>query len=151
MNLCHFVKTVTFTKQSDRKKRDSNTWRKSIERRGYSSYVGNQTINNELCWVQYGTHFHLIYQESMTFPSWDEKDFLKTDCRLVGNSWQTTMHLLKVFISRLMDDAERWRGSAPHPILHFYCCHRKTHFSTLLHLLVYTASALLRLQKHFCS
>lgn len=37
-------------------------------------------------------------------------DFSKDRGWLVDNSWQTTMHLLKVFISRLIDDSDRWRG-----------------------------------------
>lgn len=70
----------------------------------------------------------------------DERKWIE---RVVDNSWQRTMHLSKVFISRLMDGVERRRGSARQPFSIFISVIRKPILFTL-HLLVYaTVSALL--------
>lgn len=62
---------------------------------------------------------------------------------VVDNSWQTAMPFLKVFISRLMDDGEVWKGSALQPFSIFISIIRKPIF-TPFHLLVYaTVSSLL--------
>ena len=77
--------------------------------------------------------------ERQRFP----KDERKGIERAVDNSWQRTMHLSKVFISRLMDGVERRRGSARQPFSIFISVNRAPILFTL-HLLVYaTASALL--------
>lgn len=63
-----------------------------------------------------------------------EIDFQKTEGgggRLVDNSWQTMMHLLKVFIPRLMDDSDRNGGGLHTSRSHFYPYHKKQNKKTI--------------------
>lgn len=56
------------------------------------------------------------------------KDREKEIGKVVDNSWPTAMHHRKVFISRLMDDGEVWRGSVRQPFSIFISVIRKPIF-----------------------
>lgn len=96
-------------------------------------YTMPQTMRHRFTW----------YAKSVNSLPWGkngEKWFQKPGeiGKVVDNSWQTTIDLLKIFISRLIDNGERRRASALQPFFHFYHHHMKNYFFfTLLHLLVY--------------